>query len=202
MLKYTYDDINIIGNERVSDAFGKECYYGYSAKEVLDNALNDRCKFILRRVDMDNPEPLGDTSNRWYPFMIVKKEEQKPEYIPFTNQEEFLNHYAWYRDSLTEGLSAHRLSSLGGVWLRGKGSTALYMVIEIWDDGVVIGDIKMETTRRGNGEYFTVNGVTGWCELLKDYTFPDGTPCGSLKGTAICNVGDSKAATTVSSKSV
>ena len=43
MDKYTYDDINIAGdNERVSNAFGKECYYGYSAKEVLDNALNDR----------------------------------------------------------------------------------------------------------------------------------------------------------------
>ena len=204
MAKYTYDDINITdSNERVSNAIGKECYYGYSAREALSNAINDRCSFILARVDMNRNMPFGDTSDRWYPFMIVKKEEPKPEYVPFINQEEFLNHYAWYRDSLTEGLSAHRLSSLGGVWLRRKGSTALYMVTEIWDDGVVIGDIKMKTTKRGCDDYFTMNSVTGWCELLKDYTFPDGTPCGSLKGTAIWNIEDSKAKTfATSSKSV
>lgn len=204
MRKYTYDDINIIGgNERVSNAFGKECYYGYNVQEVLDNALNDRCKFILRQVDMDNPEPFGDTSNRWYPFMIVKKEESKPEYVSFTNQEEFLSYYAWYKDSLAKSSSAHCLSKLEGVWLKRKYSNTLYMVTEIWDRGVTIGNINLRTTgNEDNEDYFTTNDVTKWCELYENYTFPDGTPCGSLKGTAICNIEDSKAATTVSSKSV
>lgn len=204
MAKYTYDDINIAGNnERVSNAFGKECYYGYSAKEVLDNALNDRCKFILRRVDMDNPKPFGDTGDRWYPFMIIKKEDPKPEYTPFKNQEEFLNHYVYHKDRLVESSSTHQLSSLGGVWLKDKYLTAFYMVIEIWSDGVVIGDIKMKTAKRGNGEYFTMNDVTKWCELLEDYTFLDGSPCGIPEGAAICDIEDSKAKTfATSSKSV
>lgn len=203
MLRYTYDDINIIYNERVSDAFGKECYYGYNVQEVLDNALNDKCKFILRWVDTDGPKPFGDIQGNWYPFMIIKKEEQKPEYIPFTNQEEFLGYYAWYKDSLAKSSSVHRLSKLEGVWLKRKYSNTLYMVTEIWDRGVTIGNINLRTTgNEDNEDYFTTNDVTGWCELYENYTFPDGTPCGSLKGTAICNIEDSKAATTVSSKSV
>lgn len=202
MLKYTYDDINIIDNERVSNAFGKECYYGYNVQEVLDNALNDKCKFILRWVNRDGPKPFGDVQGNWYPFMIVKKEDSKPEYIPFTNQEEFLNHYTYHRYKPVESSSARQLSSLGGVWLKRKHTATLYMVTEIWDEGVVLGDIEMKTIKLECGKYLTMNGATKWCELLKDYTFLDGTPCGSLKGTAICNIEDSKAKTFVSSKSV
>ena len=94
MLKYTYDDINIIYNERVSDAFGKECYYGYNVQEVLDNALNDKCKFILRWVDTDGPKPFGDIQGNWYPFMIVKKEESKFQYVPFKSMEELVDRYS------------------------------------------------------------------------------------------------------------
>ena len=204
MAKYTYDDINIAdSNERVSNAIGKECYYGYSAREVLNNALNDRCSFILARVNMNRNMPFGDTSDRWYPFMIIKKKEPKPEYTPFKNQEEFLNYYAYHKDRLVESSSAHQLASLEGVWLKDKHLTTFYMVIEIWDDGVIIGDIKMKTAKRGNGEYFTMNDVTKWCELLEDYTFLDGSPCGIPEGVAICDIEDSKAKTfAASSKSV
>ena len=179
MLKYTYDDINIIGgSERVSNAFGKECYYGYNVQEVLNNALNDKCKFILKWVDMDNPKPFGDIQGNWYPFMIIKKEDPKPEYVPFKNQEEFLNYYAHHKDRLVESSSTRQLSSLGGVWLKDKHLATFYMVTEIWGDGVIIGDTKMKTVKSGKGEYFTMNDITDWHELLEDYTFLDGAPCG------------------------
>ena len=186
MLKYTYDDINIIGdNERVSNAFGKECYYGYSAKEVLDNALNDKCKFILRQVDMDNPKPFGDISNRWYPFMIVKKEEQKPGYVPFKNVSEFIG--AYRKVEAIQLKKENFYLSIRGIWLKYKATDARLMVTEMWGNGLIIG---------------SDNAVTRWNELLKYYEFLDGTPCGILEGTTICNIEDSKAVTTVSSKSV
>ena len=52
------------------------------------------------------------------------------------------------------------------------------MVTEIWKEGVVVSDIKMKTTKEGNDEYYTTNETTEWKELLRDYTFLDGSPCG------------------------
>ena len=52
------------------------------------------------------------------------------------------------------------------------------MVTEIWNEGVVVSDIKMKTIKEGDDEYFTMNDVTDWRELLRDYEFLDGTPCG------------------------
>lgn len=167
MLKYTYDDINIIDNERVSDAFGKECYYGYSVKEVLDNALNDRCKFILRQVDMDNPEPFGDTSNRWYPFMIVKKEESKFQYVPFKSMKELVDRYSEVMravdyDSFEDGILQW------GMWLKNvddNGRPVYILVCEIKDEGVKLDE----------------HGWFNWEELFsKGFLFPNDTPCGKL----------------------
>ena len=48
MYEYTYDDVNFIGgSERVANALGKECYYGFSAKQVLENAQNGRYGSII-----------------------------------------------------------------------------------------------------------------------------------------------------------
>ena len=52
------------------------------------------------------------------------------------------------------------------------------MVTEIWKEGVVVSDIKMKTTKEGNDEYYTTNETTEWKELLRGYTFIDGSPCG------------------------
>ena len=66
MAEYSYDDVNFIGGtERVANALGKECYYGFSAKQVLENAQNDRGSSILKRVDNDNYKPFGDTRGGW-----------------------------------------------------------------------------------------------------------------------------------------
>lgn len=162
MRKYTYDDINIIDNERVSDAFGKECYYGYNVQEVLDNALNDKCKFILRWVDGDGPKPFGDIQGNWYPFMIIKKEDPKPksEYVPFDIIEEFV------KASLIHNKD-HYLAGTG-IWVK-----------ELYDDDDAPVCTTMVNSLCMSDNTIFVDGI--WLslkEVLNSYTFLDGTPCG------------------------
>ena len=62
--------------------------------------------------------------------------------------------------------------------MKDKETDAFFMVTEIWDEGVVIGDSKIKTIKNGDDEYFTMNDVTNWRELLRDYIFLYGSPCG------------------------
>ena len=204
MSEYTYDSIIINPcKEGIESLIGKEVYFEAkpylclkAANEKLTSSLG-----TLIEIYKDSISPFcvrGKSGSYRYPCIIPKKEESKPEYIPFKNQEEFLYYYAWYKDSLAKSSSVHRLSRLEGVWLKRKYSNTLYMVTEIWDRGVTIGNINLRTTgNEDNEDYFTTNDVTKWHELYENYAFPDGTPCGSLKGTAICNIEDSKAKTVV-----
>ena len=47
--------------------------------------------------------------------------------------------------------------------MRNKNDDSMYMVIEIWNDGVVLGSDQI---------------ATPWKYLLDDYKFLDGSPCG------------------------
>lgn len=182
MAKYAYKDVIIDPtSEEAKNCIGKYVYFADNPSACLRHAnysCNNYC-LILREIKTDKcfPFVLGNQGTGCA-CIILKKEEPKHEYVPFSNQEEFLNHYVHHKDRLVESSSIHQLSSLGGVWLKDKHLTTFYMVTEIWDDGVIIGDTKMKTAKRGNGEYFTMNDITKWCELLEDYTFLDGTPCG------------------------
>lgn len=204
MSEYTYDSVIINPcKEGIESLIGKEVYFETNPFLCL-KAANEKLASnlgTLVEVYKDSINPFcvkGKSGSYRYPCIIVKKEESKPEYIPFKNREEFLSYYAWYRAELTKSSSVHRLSGLEGVWLKRKYLDTLYMVTEIWDRGVTIGNINLRTTgNEDNEDYFTTNDITKWYELYENYTFPDGTPCGSLKGTAICNVGDSKAKTVV-----
>lgn len=203
MNEYVFEDLIMnpksLGLERL---IGKEVYYHNAPLLCLDYANENCCIGTLKEICKDDFYPFqvetpgGDILS--YACIIPKKEESKPEYVPFKNQEEFLYYYARYKAELTKSSSVYLLSGLGGVWLKRKYSNTLYMVTEIWDRGVTIGDINLRTTgNEDNEDYFTTNDVTKWHELYENYTFPDDTPCGSLKGTAICNAGDNKAKTAV-----
>ena len=52
------------------------------------------------------------------------------------------------------------------------------MVTEIWGKGVILGSKKLNTLPKLNNEYYTTNEITTWDELLEEYTFLDGSPCG------------------------
>ena len=181
MYEYTYDDVNFIGgSERVANAIGKECYYGFSAKQVLEHAQNDKSSSVLKWVDNDNYKPFGDAQGGWYPFMIVKQETE-PKYVPFKSKEEFLEKYLEVKGNLESDSFEGGLLQCG-MWIKVEGLSDGYcMVTEIWNDGVVLGYSDLRTIQEVSGRYSTVSVTTSWDNLCKDFTFLDGSPCGGLK---------------------
>ena len=169
MAEYSYDDVNFIGGtERVANALEKECYYGFSAKQVLENAQNDRDSSILKRVDNDNYKPFGDTRGGWYPFMIVKKE-PAPGYVPFKSKEEFVERYKEVMEVAEFDSFEDNLFQCG-MWLKHADddpSKSVYRLVSlIKDAGVRISEW----------------GFFDWGELLlAGFLFLDDTPCGKEK---------------------
>ena len=188
MNEYTYDDLIVNPNkEGIENLIGKEVYYSDIPLYCIRSANENYKIGILREVRNDEAapfyieNPVGCALN--YACIIPKKEEPKPEFIPFTSADEFIDAYDSANYSVINGTRANRLLNYGGIWLKGKDSRAYYMVTEIWDCGLVIDDINMKTTKIEEDLYFTVNGVTHWDELLGYYTFLDGSPCGKLEET-------------------
>ena len=185
MVEYSYDSVIIDPNkEGIESLIGKEVYFSDIPHVCLENAnLNDfHYLGILEQIRKDGNAPFkvkGTLSTTYWSCIIIKKGEQSLEYIPFESGEEFLDAYYHNEVKNLDGIY-HHLSS-HGIWLEGKGKDVHYMVTEIWDDGVVIGDDKMMTTRVASDKYFTINGTTTWSELFENYTFLGGSPCGKEK---------------------
>ena len=166
MVEYSYDDVNFIGGtERVANALEKECYYGFSAKQVLENAQNDRGSSILKRVDNDNYKPFGDTRGGWYPFMIVKKE-PAPRYVPFKSKEEFVERYKEVMEVVEFDSFEDNLFQCG-MWLKHADddpSKSVYRLVSLIKDA---------------GVRISERGFFDWGELLlAGFLFLDDTPCG------------------------
>lgn len=177
MAEYTYKDIIIDPiSEEAKNAIGEGCYFGSNPKTVLDFANCNEKKFlrVLECIKPEEDNPFYDY-NYGFPCIIVKKEEPKPEYIPFQDGREFFNSYLSVESRLEKEdyfLSNH------GIWLKFKDAdNALFMVTEIWNYGVCVSG-NMKTTEESEDFYLTITDATTWDELLKRYTFIDGSPCG------------------------
>ena len=181
MAEYTYEDIIIDPEDpRLEGAIGKECYFSDYPKQLLNGARNNSPEYLdcLTDIRKEGACTFVDKNGSAWTLIIIKKEEPKPKpkYIPFENVTEFLDAYRNAPGCLNE--EAYFLSN-HGIWLKDKDRKGAYfMVTEIWKEGVVVSDIKMKTTKEGNDEYYTTNETTEWKELLRDYTFLDGSPCG------------------------
>ena len=184
MSEYTFADL-IINPETpgLESLVGKEVYFNDVPTHCIRNANDDYMVGILMSVHIWESAPFyvetpsGLLLN--YACIIPKKEESESKYVPFENAEEFLDAYCHNETKNLDGIY-HYLATRG-VWLEDKGENAYYMVAEIWDDGVVLGDNKMATTKTSSDKYFTINSTTAWGELFENYTFLGGTPCGKLK---------------------
>ena len=166
MAEYSYDDVNFIGGaERVTNAIGKECYYGFSAKQVLENAQDGRYESILKWVDNDSYKPFGDAHDGWYPFMIVKQEPE-PNYVPFSNMEEFADAYETNAQGYDPGTFIDNLRC-NGMWIRCKKDHGVYQVISMLDNSVMIAGFKDKKT---------------WKELFDEFEFLNNKPCGKEEG--------------------
>ena len=175
MAEYTYDNILINpSKEGIESLIGKEVYFEVQPFLCL-KAANEKLASnsgILVKIYKDSISPFcvkGKSGSYKYPCIIKKKDEPKPEYIPFESVEEFLDEYFLNKEKYTTGI----LLKLEGIWLREKETGALCMITEIWDEGLVIGDTKL--TISGTDVF---NDTTDWYELFSKYSFVYGTPCG------------------------
>lgn len=167
MAEYTFENLimnpETPGLERLIE---KKVYYGTAPLDCLKRANKDYEVGILREIRKDCLCPfLVEVPNGMifnYVCIIPKKEESKPEYIPFQDGREFFNSYLSIESRLEKEdyfLSNH------GIWLMDCENGDYFMVTEIWNDGVVLG--SNQTT-------------THWDDLLEDFIFLDGSPCGKL----------------------
>ena len=181
MAEYTYEDIIMDPEDpRLEGAIGKECFFSEYPKRLLNSAKNNSPEYLdcLTDIRKEGACTFVDKNGSAWTLIIIKKEEPKPKpkYVPFKNITEFLDAYRSAPGCLNE--EAYFLSN-HGIWLKDKDRKGAYfMVTEIWNEGVVVSDIKMKTTKEGDDEYYTTNEETEWKELLRDFTFLDGSPCG------------------------
>ena len=179
MIEYTYDNILINpSKEGIESLIGKEVYCHENPYLCLKNANKKSTDFlgVLTKIHKDSNNPFCVKQNDGvykYSCIIPKKEEPKPEYVPFESIEEFLTDYF---KSVANSECIQKTISSTGIWL--KHNDAFLLVVEIWDRGVVVGNGKMETMNIGEDTYLTTNFITDWHELYDKYTFLDGSPCG------------------------
>ena len=171
MAEYTYKDIIIDpDSEEAKNAIGKEVYFADTPASCLNAAKNNNKAYLgyLKKLDLgDEEQPfyvnefVVSAPSSWT-CIIVKKKEPKPKYVQFQDGREFFNSYLSVESRLEK--EDHFLSN-HGIWLKRRESDDLFMVVDIWDDGVVIGSNQF---------------TTSWNDLSNDYTFLDSSPCGRL----------------------
>ena len=177
MAEYTYEDIIMDPNDpRLEDAIGKECWLSDYPKEVLDYARNNLKEFRLKSIEKEENFPFVDNNHEdnWA-LIIIKKEEPK-KYVPFETLDEFIESYKKVEERINYSKAEDYIASCG-MWLKDKDRDVYCLVTEIWNYGVVVGDSRLNTTKDGDG-YFTINEVTKWKQLLREYTFMDDSSCG------------------------
>ena len=159
MAEYTYKDIIIDPiSEEAKNAIGKGCYFGSNPKTVLDFANCNEKKFlrVLECIKPEEDNPFYDY-NYGFPCIIVKKEEPKPKYVPFESAEEFIDAFH-YHDNVNYSETDDILLNYG-MWLK---LNELYVLVTCISD---------EYIKTFESCYF-------WNELLENFEFLDGSPCG------------------------
>ena len=179
MAEYTYEDIIMDPEDpRLEGAIGKVCYFNDSPKMILEHANNNSPNnfFSLKEINKNNEYPFtdGKYEDVWT-LIIIKKEEPKPEYVPFESKEEFIEAFQ-YHDNANYSETDDILLNYG-MWLWSNVDGSYKLVTEIWNAGVVIGDDKMRITNE-EGHIDVFNDTTSWVKLFSEYRFLDGSHCG------------------------
>ena len=114
----------------------------------------------VHKVTQICPNGIELDSEYIFPYFVLEKVSDG--YEPFASAEEFLVGYSsQFKDDPDMLTSAIWLRSVAGVYS---------LVTEIWSDGVVVGNDA---------------DITSWEDLLEDWVFLNGTPCGKSKGRTI-----------------
>ena len=179
MSEYAYDNIIIDPHkEGIGSLIGKEVYF--EAKPFLClKAANEKLASnlgILVEVYKDSINPFcvkGKSGSYKYPCIIEKKEEPKPEFVPFKSADEFIDEYDSANYSISSGTLENKLLNCGGVWLKSKKDCSLCMVAGVSNNGLVISDKEVPLSNP-----IKYNVKMSWEEILANFVFADGTPCG------------------------
>ena len=160
MAEYTYEDIIIDPNsEEAKNAVGKICYFSNSPRNILSDIYRKSAvEGIL--TNMDDGYFEVDNEGYW-DCIIVKKEEPKPKYVPFESKEEFIEAFH-YHDNANYSETEDILMNYG-MWLKDKNSHEIFLVTGVFNQSIHICDFDSDES---------------WGELLNEFTFLDGTPCG------------------------
>lgn len=166
MSEYTWDDIIINPNNKEAKVYlGKKVYFADNPSVCLkyanneDNAHSD----TLKEIDTDNLFPfLLEKYHIHCACIILKKEEPKPEYIPFDTIEEFV------KASLIHNKD-HYLNGTG-IWIKEPHSEDSESCISM-----VNGLCTYDNTVYVDDRWMNLN------QILKSYSFLDDTQCGKLK---------------------
>lgn len=127
-------------------------------EEDWDAWISDMDNYVGSFYEITEICPDGIELDLSYIFPYFVLEKVSDGYVPFNSSEEFLVGYSsQFKDDPDMLTSAIWLKSVSGVYS---------LVTEIWSDGVVI----------GNDE-----GITFWADLLEDWVFLNGAPCGKPK---------------------
>ena len=168
MAEYTWDDIIIDPtSKRAKEAVGKDCFVSNIPTSCLEHANENDCDFLtkLNSINLNLETPFNvnfDGEKHNVNCIIVKKEEQKPKYIPFESIEEFVERYTEVKKDAEFGTFEDNLLRLG-VWIKSKDNDDLSQVTVIKEYGICID---------------TMSTIVLWENLLDDFEFIDGTPCG------------------------
>ena len=165
MAEYTYEDIIMDPNDpRLEGAIGKECYFSDYPKNALDYARNNSTVDRLKSINKELACPFVGEHKASWAVVIIKKEEPK-KYVPFESIEEFVERYTEVKEGTEFGTFEDNLLQCG-MWIKSKDDDDLSQVTVIREYGICID---------------TMSTFVLWKNLLDDFEFIDGTPCGKLE---------------------
>lgn len=164
MVEYTYEDIIMDPEDpRLEGAIGKECYFADYPKLLLEDARSNNsliCSYRLREIRKNAKYPFIDRDGHSWILIIIKKEEPK-KYVPFESKEEFIEAFH-YHDNANYSETEDILMNYG-MWLKDKNSHEIFLVTGVFNQSIHICDFDSDES---------------WGELLNEFTFLDGSPCG------------------------
>ena len=109
---------------------------------------------------------IGLENGFYYPYFVLEKTEPlKPEYVPFKSIEEFVERYTEVKEGAEFGTFEDNLLQCG-MWIKSKDDDDLSQITVIKEYGICID---------------TMSTIVLWENLLDDFEFIDGTPCGKLE---------------------
>ena len=187
MAEYVFEEL-IINPKKpgLENLIGKEVYCNDVPLACLDHANEHRRAGILREVREESTDypfrvetPEGEVLG--FVCIIPKKNELKPEYVPFKSMEEFVEGYVEAKGGVKSNSFEDNLLQCG-MWIKEKrqDSDTYCMVTEIWNDGISLGHSKTYSVQNLLGEHSTIVETTSWETLYKGFTFLNGSPCGKL----------------------